>query len=188
MTDDNRSSTSPNETDDDRPPSRESRAGSQFDSASTIDVCVLDPRALVCARVRGAMQSLTARSLTHAGATGEIRIRLVDDPEMVRAHQQSHNDPSTTDVITYDLRERAEGPLDTDLTICVDEARRRSDDLDHPIEHELTLYAVHGALHCMGYDDQDPQDRARMHAREDELLSAIGIGPVYASREGGTLS
>lgn len=73
-------------------------------------------------------------------------------------------------------------PLDVDLLICVDEARRQSAARGHSIERELLLYILHGVLHCLGEDDHDPTDAARMHAREDEVLDAIGVGATF-SRE-----
>lgn len=188
MDDDSRSPTPPSEADDDRPPLRESRARSTSQHSPTIDLIVIDPDALVAPATRDAIREDTARALRLGGARGEIRVKLVRDDEMIRAHEQSHNDPTTTDVITYDLRDTPGDPLDTDLIVCVDEARRRAQELDHPIEHELTLYCVHGALHCMGYDDRSDDDHTRMHAREDELLSAIGLGPVFAKRSKGAPS
>ena len=35
-------------------------------------------------------------------------------------------------------------------------------------------------LHLLGYDDHTPEDARAMHSREDELLTAIGYGPVYS--------
>jgi probable rRNA maturation factor len=188
MDDDSRSPRPPSEADDDRPSKRDTRAGSQSDPHTTIDLLVIDPDALVTDDARRTIRDLTTRALTHHGAHGEIRVKLVRDPDMIRAHERSHNDPSTTDVITYDLRDSDTDPLDTDLIVCVDEAKRRSDELGHPIEHELTLYCVHGALHCLGYNDLDPESHTRMHAREDELLSKIGLGPIYAKRANGAPS
>ena len=188
MDDDTRSPRPPSEADDDRPPLRESRARSTSHPDPAITLIVIDDHALVTPRVRDAMRDLAARALARAGATGEIRVKLVNDDEMTRAHTRSHNDPTTTDVITYDLRDDESDPLDTDLIVCADEARRRAEELGHPLEHELTLYCIHGALHCMGYDDQTQQDHARMHAREDELLSAIGLPPIYATRAKGAPS
>ena len=67
--------------------------------------------------------------------------------------------------------------------LCLDEAARRSRDLEHPVEHELLLYAIHGVLHVLGHDDHDPAAFERMHAEEDRILEAIGVGPVF--RRGG---
>ena len=43
--------------------------------------------------------------------------------------------------------------------------------------------ATLGALHCLGYDDHDPNEFARMHTREDEILGAIGVGAVFGSSD-----
>ena len=73
--------------------------------------------------------------------------------------------------------------------ICADEARRQARTRGHGPAEELALYIVHGVLHCTGYDDhEDAGDLGAiaMHKREDEILSAIGAGVVYAAREAET--
>jgi len=116
--------------------------------------------------------------LRRLGARGEVRVRLVGDDEMARVHERWAGVPGTTDVLTFDL---ADGPgLDTDLYVCVDEARRQAEARSHALEHEILLYVVHGVLHCLGYDDHDEDEAERMHHREDEVLAAIGVGRVYA--------
>lgn len=115
---------------------------------------------------------------------GDVRIRIVGDEEMERAHRRYSNVPGTTDVLTFDLREAPAGPLDTDLLVCVDEAARAAAARGHALRNELLLYALHGTLHCLGEDDHDDAACARMHAREDGLLSAIGVGVVYGRADG----
>jgi len=135
---------------------------------------VRDP-AWIARRVGAAVEAL--------GARGEVRVRVVGDAEMARLHEARTGVPGTTDVLTFDLRDEPAGDLDTDVVVCVDEARRQAASRGHALEHELLLYIVHGVLHCLGYDDHDPAGAAAMHAREDEVLRAIGVGAVYA-REG----
>ncbi len=116
-------------------------------------------------------------------AGGELRIELVDDAAMTAAHAQWKNDPTTTDVLTFDLRTSEDEPLDTDLMVCVDEARRQAEARGIALEHEVLLYIIHGLLHCLGHDDQHADDALAMHAREDELLAAVGVGHVFAQPE-----
>jgi probable rRNA maturation factor len=47
---------------------------------------------------------------------------------------------------------------------------------------ELALYLTHGILHLAGYDDSTPRGFDRMHTREDELLTQLGIGAVFSRR------
>lgn len=112
-------------------------------------------------------------------ARGELRVLLVGDEQMAREHAEWLDDPTTTDVLTFDLREDTDEPLDTDLIVCVDQARREAESLGHDLRSELLLYMVHGLLHCLGYDDQTPEQAAAMHAEEDRVLEAIGVGAVF---------
>ena len=107
-----------------------------------------------------------------------ISVAIVDDRTMSSLHAAYLNDPATTDVLTFPLSGPDE-PLEVDIAICLDEARRRAAERGHSVETELLLYVIHGLLHCTGYDDQTPTDADRMHREEDRLLGEIGLGPVY---------
>lgn len=124
-------------------------------------------------------------ALAELGRAGEVRVRLVGDDEMARLHSQYKNDPTTTDVLTFDHGANAAAPFDVDIVVCVDEASRQADARGHALTHELLLYILHGALHCSGYDDVTEEQSAAMHAREDEILRAIGVGAVYGNDSGG---
>ncbi|NNM84947.1 MAG: rRNA maturation RNase YbeY [Phycisphaerales bacterium] len=112
-------------------------------------------------------------------------IHLVGDRVMKQVHERTLRDSSTTDVITLDYRTRgAKGgrraALDLESFVCVAEARRQAKRRGHSPEHELLLYLVHSLLHVQGYDDRTAPAAQRMHRREDYILVALGIGPVYA--------
>ncbi len=119
----------------------------------------------------------------HMNLRGEVRVRIVDDAEMAAAHLEYCEIEGTTDVLTFDLVDgmAAQGhPLDTDIMVCLDEAARQAPTRGHQPEHEMLLYILHGVLHCLGFDDHEEEDFIRMHAREDEVLSAIGVGAIFA--------
>jgi len=40
---------------------------------------------------------------------------------------------------------------------------------------ESALLVIHGILHLLGYDDEKPEEKRRMRAREREILSAIKV-------------
>jgi len=122
-------------------------------------------------------------AIEHLGAPGEVRVRVVRDDEMTRAHQTYLDAHSTTDVITFDLAEHDANTLDTDLLVCADQARREAHARGTTTERELLLYIIHGALHCLGHDDTSPDAAAAMHAREDQILDAIGVGATFALPE-----
>ena len=140
-----------------------------------------DGRLLDPARLGWLVSTATAALQPVATLGGEVRGRLVGDAEMAEAHLRWLDIPGTTDVLTFDMREHDELPLDVDLLLCVDEAARQAEARGLGLEHELLLYTVHGVLHCLGHDDHDETAAARMHAEEDRLLVAAGVGPVFAA-------
>lgn len=129
------------------------------------------------------LREAAARALSvmrPVGADDDVRVRIVNDDEISRLHETHLGDPSTTDVLTFDGADDPQAPMDVDIVVCFDEARRQADRRDGKVERELLLYIVHGALHCLGHDDHDEADSLKMHQREDEILRSIGVGDVYA--------
>lgn len=139
-------------------------------------------------RARAWIADRAAAAIGYLGAAGEVRVRVVNDSEMSAAHKEFLEIDGTTDVITFDMSEPGPGGsavLDADLLICLDEASRQAGARGHDAERELLLYVVHGVLHCLGYDDHDEEQYAAMHAREDEVLRAIGVGATFATEPRG---
>jgi probable rRNA maturation factor len=114
---------------------------------------------------------------------GELSLVLVDDAAMQAAHREHLGLDSTTDVLTFDLGEEAsaDGLLDAEILVCIDEAARQATERGHDTQRELLLYIIHGVLHCLGYDDHTEDDYQRMHAREDDILQALNLPPTFHS-------
>ncbi len=67
-----------------------------------------------------------------------------------------------------------------EVVVCVPEAVRQARLRGTEPERELLLYALHGMLHLSGFDDKTAKAYRRMHRKEDEILIALGLGPVFA--------
>ncbi len=110
---------------------------------------------------------------------GSISIGVVGDERMAELHEHHLQVAGPTDVLTFDLRDDPADPVDGDVVIGLGVARRQATQRGHVVRQEVLLYALHGMLHLIGYDDTTPETAIRMHEREDELLRAVGIGPIY---------
>lgn len=110
----------------------------------------------------------------------EVVISLVGDETMSGLHATSHNDPTPTDVLTYELDHNDSGDVtEGQIVICAPEAVRRAGEHRITPGREVLLYALHGLLHLCGFDDRKKKDFDRMHATEDHILSLVGIGPLF---------
>ncbi len=110
-----------------------------------------------------------------------ITVSIIDDTEMSRLHKRHSGIDSSTDVLTFPISE-GQSPIEADIAVCLDVARRVAGELGHRVEHELLLYALHGVLHCAGFDDHSEKDYLTMHAEEDRILRAVGVGAVFEGR------
>jgi probable rRNA maturation factor len=116
-------------------------------------------------------------ALEHGGRPGlAVGVVLADDELMVRLHAEHLDDPSTTDVITFDLGEDdlAPGELAAELYVGVEEAQRVASERGVRWQRELALYVVHGVLHLCGFDDHDEADSAAMRVAERAVMDALG--------------
>jgi len=113
---------------------------------------------------------------------GSVCVRVIDASAMASLHKRALGVATPTDVLTFDMRDApGQGePLDVDIVVCAAVAREQARQRNTSAPRELLLYILHGALHCLGFDDHDPQDAARMHAAEDAILRDIGVGSIYA--------
>ncbi len=97
-----------------------------------------------------------------------LEISFINDQAMIRLHSEHLNDPTTTDIMTFNLNTE-ENPYG-DIYICVDEAKRNAHNLNSCINFELKTLVIHGILHLIGYNDITKKERKVMFNKQDEVL------------------
>jgi len=186
MTTPSAESTAPDDPADSPPePSGSIRHASTSSSSETVPAATVSWCApSSCKLDLGWIESLLIKACGQVLPTvRRLSIRIVGDEEMARLHEAHAGVAGTTDVLTFDASDPGRA-IEADIAICVDEAERQAEAFGHSVEHELLLYAVHGLLHCIGFDDHTDADYARMHAEEDRLLEAIGAGRIFLPTRG----
>lgn len=108
-----------------------------------------------------------------------LSIAVVGDRHIARLHREHLDVAGATDVLSFPLHDLDEA-LARDLllgevVVSADTAARVAAERGHPPTFELTLYAVHGVLHLLGYDDHRPADQRRMREAEARCLRAAGV-------------
>lgn len=111
-----------------------------------------------------------------------VDVLVVGDDAMDALHRRYMGIAGTTDVMSFPAHDEADpaAPVEADLVVCADVAVREAAARGHSRDREILLYAVHGTLHACGFRDDSEAEFARIHAEEDRILAAAGVGVVYA--------
>ena len=111
---------------------------------------------------------------------GELSLAFMNDAKLAKLHDDFLDDPTTTDVITFE-GEPAFG-VAGEICVSADTALAYSKTHGRDFSEELTLYVVHGWLHLAGYDDLQPAKKRKMRAAEAramKLLRAARAVPAF---------
>ena len=122
------------------------------------------PRALLVDAVRTTLEGEGVRTAT-------ISIVGVNDRRCRRLNRTFLGHDYVTDVISFPLEEVP--LLEGEIYINLDRARVQAGEYSVSTRHELARLAIHGTLHLTGYDDRTRAQAARMHGREDAVLTRM---------------
>lgn len=100
----------------------------------------------------------------------DINFLLVSDKAIRIYNRRYLRHDTPTDVIAFEMKE--EGVLG-DIVISTDTAKRQAREQRHSLEKEVTILAIHGILHLVGYRDKKKRDREKMWRKTDQLLKQI---------------
>jgi probable rRNA maturation factor len=137
-------------------------------------------------RARSQISNLTSQiggapAAPSAAPAGELSVSFLTDSALAKLHADYLDDPTTTDVITFEGDESLGHA--GDVCVSVDTALAYSEKHDKDFAEELARYVIHGWLHLAGYDDLEPRKKRRMRAAEDralKLLRAAALLPAFS--------
>lgn len=127
------------------------------------------------------VRAIEATLKRQAAAPARIHLALVTDEHIAQLNEKHLDHEGATDVLTFDLREKPGGRIEAEIVASVETARREASRRGHGLAAELALYAVHGTLHLLGFDDHVASQAKEMHEIEDEILTSLGLGRVYGA-------
>ena len=114
----------------------------------------------------------------------EVSVRFVDNEQIRQLNNTYRNIDRETDVLSFPLGENGEYDInyDTgakmlgDIVISMEKAFEQAELYNHPLRREVGFLTVHSMLHLLGYDHEtSEQDEKDMFARQEEILSQLGI-------------
>jgi probable rRNA maturation factor len=131
------------------------------------------------------LQKKAATILSALGLSDrELSLTLVGDRAMARLNRETFGRRGATNVIAFPLDDAPSpgGPpaLLGEVVISLQTTRRQAQEFGWPWQELLDFFLIHGILHLLGYDHEEPAAAARMDARAWELMSLLYPGRSWA--------
>jgi probable rRNA maturation factor len=115
----------------------------------------------------------------------EITIRIVDEEEARRVNRDFRNKDYATNVLSFraDLPENLPAEIRQcqlgDILICAPVVVRESLEQQRPEADHWAHLTIHGVLHLLGHDHEQPGEAAVMESLETEILQKLGVSDPY---------
>ena len=134
------------------------------------------------------LRRLVKESLATHGADNEVELSLMitDDATVRELNKRYRDEDRTTDVLSFAMD--ADKHVDAatkfamppgevvhlgEVVVSYPKAVEQAAERKHSAEDELALLVVHGVLHLLGHDHDQPAREREMRSLEQKVLSAV---------------
>ncbi len=128
---------------------------------------------------------LVEETLAAGGINSPVELSLVitNNRKMRQLNRKFRGIDRTTDVLSFALTEdNTPFPMPPDsplylgeVIISYPQAVKQAEEYHHPVPKEIALLIIHGVLHLLGYDHEEPEQERRMRALEERILSQMEV-------------
>ena len=110
-----------------------------------------------------------------------LTIRLVDREESRALNSRYRGKDEPTNVLSFpaDLPAEIDLPLLGDIVMCAPLVAEQAVAQGKAADAHWAHLTIHGVLHLLGFDHQQPEQAGIMEALEIELLKSLGISNPY---------
>ena len=128
--------------------------------------------------VRWAEAALAGRS---EGA--RMTVRVVGEAEGTTLNERYRGRSGPTNVLAFpfDAPELPSLRILGDVVVCAPVAAREARERSKRLDAHWAHLVVHGTLHLLGYDHEEPRSAREMEAVECEILGGLGYSDPYAA-------
>lgn len=126
------------------------------------------------------------------GDSLSAEVLLVNEAEIRALNAQQRGVDAVTDVLSFPSMDAVKGaPILAEehgeevdengnvflgsVVICETRARAQAREYGHSYERELWYLAVHGLLHCLGYDHTTQEEQREMREKEEYVMQKLDL-------------
>jgi probable rRNA maturation factor len=116
----------------------------------------------------------------------EIAVMLTDDEGIRALNRDWRGKDKATNVLSFPSPEVARAGGDPhlgDIAIAYETMEREAASEAKPLANHLVHLAVHGTLHLLGHDHEEPGEAEAMEALERSVLAGLGVPDPYAETD-----
>ena len=120
-------------------------------------------------------------TLTNRVRKADLAIRLVDEREGKALNHHYRGKSSATNVLSFpaELPEGVKLPVLGDIVLCAPVVAREAKAQGKTLNAHYAHLTVHGILHLLGLDHDDPREADAMELLEREILAGLGVDDPY---------
>jgi len=136
-------------------------------------------------RLRGIVEQVLTSE--NPGSFVELGLVIADQDKIRWLNRDYRGRDEPTDVLAFSAMEET-GPEFPpfvpppdgvqhlgEVIISYPQAVMQAEERRHPVEQEIAILIIHGVLHLLGYQHDEPERERQMRAREAEILSSIRV-------------
>lgn len=127
------------------------------------------------------LENAIAAVLAFEDVQGDVTLIVGDDDAITDLNLRFLGNPGPTDVLSFPAQADDDAfvqapdinPYLGDIVIAYPYTAAQAALAGRNVVNELSLLAVHGTLHLLGYDHAEPEEKTIMWARQDAILSGM---------------
>lgn len=126
------------------------------------------------------IENCVLTTLEYQGVSTDTDLSIIVDngPRIRQLNQEFMGIDAPTDVLAFPA-----GHLDPDtgrvylgdVIISLPQAKNQADQAGHSLAAEINLLVVHGVLHLLEYDHDEPDGKAKMWSAQTQILTTLGV-------------
>ena len=126
------------------------------------------------------------RALEGRSEDARMTVRVVDEDEGAMLNERYRGRPGATNVLAFvfDAPELPPVRILGDVVVCAPVAAREALEHSKRLDAHWAHLVVHGTLHLLGFDHDEPGAAQEMETLEREILGELGYPDPYAAGDG----